>query len=97
MNECKIRGCRSLETKCTDCGRTVITATFEYPKWNNVEEKPLPVDGIPFLGLVLINKISVKLIFFANDANAHRIKYWLPLPELPEQLNGNKCITEKDI
>ena len=43
MNKCQIKGCRSLEWKCADCGRTVSTAEIlGDDAWMDVHE-----DGPP--------------------------------------------------
>jgi hypothetical protein len=42
MNECEKRGCRNLEWKCGDCGRTRATAIMVYGEWISVEDRPAP-------------------------------------------------------
>ena len=39
MNECHIRGCRTLETKCKDCGHLVADRIFPKNEWIKVEDK----------------------------------------------------------
>ena len=50
MSECTIRGCRTLSTKCDDCGRTVSTCGAKRPvedgDWYDVENFP-PAHGLP--------------------------------------------------
>ena len=42
MNECEKRGCRNLEWKCGDCGRSRATAIMIYGQWISVDERPAP-------------------------------------------------------
>lgn len=45
MNQCLIRGCRNLETKCADCGQLVISRIMPPAmEWIYIEER-LPQDG----------------------------------------------------
>lgn len=99
MNDCQIRGCRSLETICSDCGRTVSTATFEYPKWNDVKESPVP--KINLLQVLIIDiGLETYLVTYNfdhdlfvdqdYDCRSSEILYWMLAPELPRELNEQK-------
>ncbi len=89
--KCLQRGCRNLETKCSDCGRIVNTATFKPigTEWISVKDRLPPLD--------------IKVLFCDTDGwmytgyNAEdgfetacgeecgtKVAYWMPLPKLPE-------------
>lgn len=38
IDDCTVRGCRTLETRCKDCGRLVSTADFK-DAWISVKDK----------------------------------------------------------
>lgn len=97
MSECTIRGCRTLETKCKDCGRLVNEAIFPLPtnEWVSIKDKT-PKDIYPYhepCPEVLVSYpwgIKIGHQFQCGewvDDHLHTIdtvSHWMPLPEAPK-------------
>lgn len=58
MNDCQIRGCRNLETRCKDCGRLVCEKTFNPHEWISIQDEMPPKDE-PFLGITTGKRIEM--------------------------------------
>lgn len=66
--DCKIFGCRSLETKCTDCNRTVNTATFQSPEHHAV----LRIEDMGRIHQLLIDLLDNHGDFFDQVGSKHQ-------------------------
>lgn len=66
MNECPIRGCRSLETRCVDCGRLVCDRALPaYVGWISVKDLLPPIREVV---LFFNGKREVRYGFFNPEA-----------------------------
>lgn len=47
MSECRIRGCRTLEWKCKECGRVCVTSDMTHIDWIRTEDSvPTPMKNV---------------------------------------------------
>lgn len=99
MNKCTISGCRNLEWKCSDCGRTASTDTIaNIPgifEWISVQDK-LPKDFFfgnePSPEVLVSGSWGIKVGHQFNcgewvDEHIYTIDgvtHWMPLPKPPE-------------
>lgn len=99
--DCHITGCRSLETKCKNCGRVVKTADFKPPyEWVSIKDRMPETDTDV---LVYINgKIKIDYRtedYYPSDDDDDLISdyswhkhgsmnnndWWMSLPEPPKE------------
>ena len=88
MTNCTIRGCRKLEKRCTECGRTIWTWDVPSP-WINVKDR-LPEFGSQVL--IYIPEFSGQKDFIAVTLYIHLdcfqgATHWMPLPPPAEPPN----------
>jgi len=55
-------------------------------KWINVKDKPIPQDGKQYLAVYGDAHIYNFILAFGMIKNSDKIKYWMPLPEIPKEL-----------
>jgi hypothetical protein len=98
MNDCTIKGCRLLETKCTECGRLVADAIFPSPQWISLKDKLPPYETRVLVlkpGPMVLedDRITIDYLIKFPDQNVWARKcsnddrdvvtHWMPLPEIP--------------
>jgi hypothetical protein len=92
VNQCTIRGCRTLETRCKDCGRLVCDAKKDQwvMEWISVKDK-LPKEHEWIIGgnskrvefgVWMGEKIGFTLPDY--DYMCLEITHWMPIPTPPE-------------
>lgn len=97
-NECRMYGCKYLQTTCLTCGRLVCTKTLPTFEWISVQER-LPSNGEELL--MSYNNLVMGGMFsngkFYHPSNCAHVKgychcieqegitHWMPLPSPPEE------------
>jgi len=95
-NECYIKGCRNFETRCMDCGRIVLSASFDIAeKWIHCFDALPENRQIVLVADVISDFVSIArfidekdeyhFVLMAIDRIEHDSipEFWMPLPPLP--------------
>jgi hypothetical protein len=94
VSECLKRGCRNLETTCSDCGRVVVRTNIvnmHQTQWISVKDK-LPIEGVKVLTYLKdydMYKIDYLILFpepiwaCVMEREQNVVTHWMPLPDSP--------------
>jgi hypothetical protein len=94
MNECEKRGCRNLEWKCADCGRSRATAIIRQGEWIDAKIMPAPpmqtvllcVNGDVMLGWNESVHPGEDPAYCSWELSFDEdVTHWLPLPKPPRE------------
>lgn len=92
MSECRIKGCRYLQTTCVTCGRLVITKTLPPgAHWIFMKDLEPTEEGVIIfksdctdeqIGIVIPE--SRMVILKRTDLSFDDIEYWMEIPKEPK-------------
>ncbi len=95
MNECQKRGCRSLETRCSDCGRLVNQIIMrKEPEWLSMKDSIpnkeqeimfIAKDGISDERMGWAYPQTLTVLLRRTDIGFEDLLYWLPIPARPNE------------
>ncbi len=96
MTECRIKGCRYLQTTCLTCGRVICTKTLPTHEWISIKDKlPKKDEHVLVYGDDGVFRAycdedtqypswqCYPIGSYAGDGCVYGITHWMPLPASP--------------